>query len=100
MKLAEVNKSNSKINHLSYIGDAEVGKNSNIGAGTITCNYDGTKKNKIPEKIALDIFNTMEKFAEYSFIKSHSTAYAYITCLLYTSPSPRDATLSRMPSSA
>ena len=39
-------KSNSKINHLSYIGDAEVGKNSNIGAGTITCNYDGTKKNK------------------------------------------------------
>ena len=40
---------------------------------------DGTKKNKIPEKIALDIFNTMEKFAEYSFNKSHSTAYAYIT---------------------
>ncbi len=39
-------KSNSKINHLSYIGDTEVGKNSNIGAGTITCNYDGVKKNK------------------------------------------------------
>ena len=37
---------NSKINHLSYIGDTEIGKNSNIGAGTITCNYDGTKKNK------------------------------------------------------
>ena len=37
---------NSKINHLSYIGDATVGKNVNIGAGTITCNYDGKKKNK------------------------------------------------------
>jgi len=37
---------NSKINHLSYIGDSKVGKNVNIGAGTITCNYDGKKKNK------------------------------------------------------
>ena len=37
---------NSKINHLSYIGDALVGHNVNIGAGTITCNYDGKKKNK------------------------------------------------------
>ena len=37
---------NSKINHLSYIGDAILGKNVNIGAGTITCNYDGKKKNK------------------------------------------------------
>ncbi len=37
---------NSKINHLSYIGDSFVGKNVNIGAGTITCNYDGKKKNK------------------------------------------------------
>ena len=37
---------NSKVNHLSYIGDAEVGKNVNIGAGTITCNYDGKKKSK------------------------------------------------------
>ena len=37
---------NSKINHLSYVGDADVGKNVNIGAGTITCNYDGKKKNK------------------------------------------------------
>ena len=37
---------NSKINHLSYIGDATIGKNVNIGAGTITCNYDGVKKNK------------------------------------------------------
>ena len=37
---------NSKINHLSYVGDAFVGNNVNIGAGTITCNYDGKKKNK------------------------------------------------------
>ena len=37
---------NSKINHLSYVGDASIGKNVNIGAGTITCNYDGKKKNK------------------------------------------------------
>tara|TARA_B100001996_G_scaffold90345_1_gene67099 strand:+ start:1480 stop:2091 length:612 start_codon:yes stop_codon:yes gene_type:complete len=37
---------NSKINHLSYIGDSEIGQNVNIGAGTITCNYDGVKKNK------------------------------------------------------
>ena len=37
---------NSKVNHLSYIGDTLIGKNSNIGAGTITCNYDGVKKNK------------------------------------------------------
>ncbi len=37
---------NSKINHLSYIGDTEIGQNVNIGAGTITCNYDGVKKNK------------------------------------------------------
>ena len=37
---------NSKVNHLSYIGDTSVGKNVNIGAGTITCNYDGVKKNK------------------------------------------------------
>ncbi len=39
-------KSNSKVNHLSYIGDSEIGKNTNVGAGTITCNYDGVKKNK------------------------------------------------------
>ena len=37
---------NSKISHLSYIGDANLGKNVNIGAGTITCNYDGIKKSK------------------------------------------------------
>ena len=37
---------NSKVNHLSYVGDTTIGKNSNIGAGTITCNYDGVNKNK------------------------------------------------------
>ena len=36
----------SKVNHLSYIGDTFIGRNVNIGAGTITCNYDGVKKNK------------------------------------------------------
>ena len=46
----EIKKSNigkkSKINHLSYIGDSFIGNSVNIGAGTITCNYDGIKKNK------------------------------------------------------
>ena len=36
----------SKLNHLSYIGDSKLGKKVNIGAGTITCNYNGIKKNK------------------------------------------------------
>ncbi|MDA9609222.1 UDP-N-acetylglucosamine pyrophosphorylase [Candidatus Pelagibacter sp.] len=36
----------SKVNHLSYIGDSEIGKSVNIGAGTITCNYDGVNKSK------------------------------------------------------
>ena len=36
----------TKINHLSYIGDSQIGKKVNVGAGTITCNYDGFKKNK------------------------------------------------------
>ena len=36
----------SKINHLSYVGDATVGKDVNIGAGTITCNYDGANKHR------------------------------------------------------
>ena len=40
----------SKVNHLSYIGDSEIGKNVNIGAGTITCNYDGFKKSKTKVK--------------------------------------------------
>lgn len=37
---------NTKIPHFGYIGDAEIGKNVNIGAGTVTCNYDGEKKHK------------------------------------------------------
>ena len=37
---------NSKVNHLSYVGDTKIGKKVNIGAGTITCNYDGFKKSK------------------------------------------------------
>ena len=45
---------NSKISHLSYIGDASIGNNSNIGAGTITCNYDGLKKSKT--KISDNVF--------------------------------------------
>ena len=45
---------NSKVNHLSYIGDTSIGKNSNIGAGTITCNYDGIKKSKT--KISENVF--------------------------------------------
>jgi bifunctional UDP-N-acetylglucosamine pyrophosphorylase/glucosamine-1-phosphate N-acetyltransferase len=44
-KKAQVGKG-SKINHLSYVGDAELGENVNIGAGTITCNYDGVNKHK------------------------------------------------------
>ena len=36
----------SKVNHLSYVGDSSIGKSVNIGAGTITCNYDGVKKSK------------------------------------------------------
>ncbi len=39
-------KAGAKVNHLSYIGDTEVGEKANIGAGTITCNYDGFKKYK------------------------------------------------------
>ena len=44
----------SKVNHLSYIGDSEIGKSVNIGAGTITCNYDGSKKHKT--KLSDEVF--------------------------------------------
>ena len=44
----------SKVNHLSYIGDTTIGNSANIGAGTITCNYDGIKKNKT--KIKNNVF--------------------------------------------
>ncbi len=57
---------NSKVNHLSYIGDASIGKNSNIGAGTITCNYDGIKKSKT-------------KVSDNVFIGSNSSLVAPIT---------------------
>ena len=44
----------SKVNHLSYVGDSDLGNKVNIGAGTITCNYDGYKKNKT--KVRDDVF--------------------------------------------
>ena len=44
----------TKVNHLSYIGDSDIGKSVNIGAGTITCNYDGIKKSKT--KIKNNVF--------------------------------------------
>ena len=44
----------SKVNHLSYIGDTELGRDVNIGAGTITCNYDGVNKSKT--KIKNNVF--------------------------------------------
>ena len=53
VKKTTINK-NSKVNHLSYIGDAQIGNNVNIGAGTITCNYDGVKKSKT--KISDNVF--------------------------------------------
>ena len=56
----------SKINHLSYIGDSEIGKSVNVGAGTITCNYDGIKKNKT-------------KIKDGVFIGSNSSLIAPIT---------------------
>ena len=57
---------NSKINHLSYVGDSELGSLVNIGAGTITCNYDGVKKNKT-------------KIKDKVFIGSNSSLVAPIT---------------------
>ncbi len=53
LKNAKIGK-NSKVNHLSYIGDASLGYNVNIGAGTITCNYDG--KNKFNTEIGNNVF--------------------------------------------
>ena len=44
----------AKANHLAYLGDAEIGENTNIGAGTITCNYDGESKH--PTRIGKDAF--------------------------------------------
>ena len=56
----------SKINHLSYIGDCELGIGVNVGAGTITCNYDGVKKSKT-------------KIKDNVFIGSNSSLVAPIT---------------------
>ena len=56
----------SKVNHLSYVGDALIGKSVNIGAGTITCNYDGVNKNKT-------------KIKDKVFIGSNSSLVAPIT---------------------
>ena len=53
IKNAQVGKG-SKVNHLTYVGDAEVGSNVNIGAGVITCNYDGA--NKFKTIIGDDVF--------------------------------------------
>jgi len=56
----------SKVNHLSYIGDTTLGSSVNIGAGTITCNYDGIKKNKT-------------KIKNSAFIGSNSSLVAPVT---------------------
>ena len=56
----------SKINHLSYIGDTEIGKEVNVGAGTITCNYNGIKKSKT-------------KIKDNVFIGSNSSLVAPVT---------------------
>ncbi len=56
----------SKVNHLSYVGDSQIGKSVNIGAGTITCNYDGVNKNKT-------------KIKDKVFIGSNSSLVAPIT---------------------
>jgi len=57
---------NSKVNHLSYIGDSQLGKNVNVGAGTITCNYDGVNKSKT-------------KIKDNVFIGSNSSLVAPVT---------------------
>jgi len=56
----------SKVNHLSYIGDADIGEKVNVGAGTITCNYDGVKKSKT-------------KIKKNSFIGSNTSLVAPVT---------------------
>ena len=70
----EVKKSNigkkSKINHLSYIGDTTIGKNVNIGAGTITCNYDGVKKSKTKIKDGVFIGSNSSLVAPVTINKS------------------------------
>ena len=60
----------SKVNHLSYIGDSYLGKNVNIGAGTITCNYDGLKKNKTNIKDKVFIGSNSSLVAPVTFNKN------------------------------
>ena len=55
---------NSKVNHLSYIGDSNLGEKVNIGAGTITCNYDGRKKNRTKIKNKVLIGSNSSLFAQ------------------------------------
>jgi len=56
----------AKVNHLTYIGDAEIGEKANIGAGTITCNYDGKHKHRT-------------KIGKHAFIGSNSALVAPVT---------------------
>jgi bifunctional UDP-N-acetylglucosamine pyrophosphorylase/glucosamine-1-phosphate N-acetyltransferase len=56
----------AKASHLTYLGDAEIGENANIGAGTITCNYDGFMKHKT-------------KIGREAFIGSNSALIAPVT---------------------
>ena len=58
--------SHTKVKHLSYLGNAEIGSHVNVGAGTITCNYDGKKKNTTVIK-------------DYVFIGSHTSLIAPVT---------------------
>jgi len=56
----------AKANHLTYLGDAEVGERTNIGAGTITCNYDGVRKH-------------ITRIGKEAFVGSNSTLVAPVT---------------------
>src|SRR5690606_4531406 len=56
----------SKANHLSYLGDAEIGARANIGAGTITCNYDGVNK-------------SLTKIGDGAFVGSNSSLVAPVS---------------------
>lgn len=58
----------TKISHLTYIGDSDVGKNVNFGCGTVTCNYDGKKKFR-------------SKIGDNSFIGCNTNLVSPVTCL-------------------
>ena len=58
----------SKVNHLTYIGDSDIGKSVNVGAGTITCNYDGTKKNKTIITLATLLLRVVEADKEEALV--------------------------------